>query len=279
MLVNSKEILLNAKAGNYAVLAPDYIDLNSARTYVQAAQVHQTPIILSYAQVFQKSGILSLEEAAAIGLVCARSVDIPIVLHLDHGEDIPFIKKAVDLGFTSVMLDASMKSFEENVEMTREVAEYAHAAGVTVEAEIGHVGQGDQYADYEHSDSIYTTVEEAMEFCGQTGVDSLAVSIGTAHGVYKGVEQPVLNFERLHELAAALPVPLVLHGSSGSGDENLRRCAREGITKVNVYTDFLLGAMKQIKAQAPEDYLGLKKAADRGMTEVFEYYLALFTNL
>ena len=275
MLVNSKKVLEDAKAGKYAVLAPDFVDLDSARVYARTAQEKNIPVILSYAQVFDKLGFLTLEEAAAVGKVVAESVHVPVVLHLDHGEDIEYVKRGVDLGFTSVMLDASMKSFEENVKMTKEIVDYAHAKGVTVEAEIGHVGQGENYSDYSNTDSVYTTVEEAVAFVEQTNVDSLAVSIGTAHGVYKSLENPVLNFERLKELKDAVSVPLVLHGSSGSGDENIRRCAKEGITKFNLYTDFLLGAMDNINKEEPKDYMSVKKAADQGMKDVIEHYLSL----
>lgn len=276
MLVNSKEILETAKAQGYGVPAPDFFDLDSARCYAAVAEELGRPIILSFAQVHREMGLLSLEEAAWIGKHTAQSVGVPIVLHLDHGMDEAFLRQAIDLGFTSVMLDASMESFEENVRRTRAVVDYAHARNVTVEAEIGHVGTGANYESYDSSDSVYTTVEEATAFVEQTGVDSLAVSIGTAHGAYKNARQPVLNFQRLHQLAAAVPVPLVLHGSSGSGEENLRRCAREGIAKVNVLTDFFTGAMEEIHRQEPGTYLELKAAANAGMKNALRRCFAMF---
>lgn len=275
MLTNSKEILLQAKKEKRAVAAPDYVDLDSARAFVAAARRRGQPLILSYPQVLRD--VISLKEAAVVGKTVAEGVDVPIVLHLDHGEDEAFIKEAIDLGFTSVMMDASMDSFEENVRKTKVIVEYAHQRNVTVEAEIGHVGGGEHHSD-DNSDSVYTTVEEAISFYEQTGVDSLAISIGTAHGIYKGLKKPVLNFERLHELAEALPIPLVLHGGSGSGDDNLHRCATEGISKINIFTDFLLGAMNSIEAKEPKDYLSLKKAADAGMEEVLEHYFNIFSN-
>ncbi len=276
MLINSKDILIAAKAGNYAVPAPDYIDLDSARTFVHVAQQLNKPVILSYAQAFQS--FISLEEAAAIGKVVAESVDVPVVLHIDHGTDIPFIEKAIDLGFTSVMIDASMDSFEENVRKTKAVVAFAHPRGVTVEAEIGHVGMGGSYGENHQTDSIYTEVEEAVAFCQQTQVDALAVSIGTIHGIYKNLKSPVLNFERLKDLTHALPVPLVLHGGSGTGDDNLHKCATEGISKINIYTDFLVSAMQEIKAQTPNDYLALKKAANEGMAQTLRHYYQVFSN-
>ncbi len=273
MLVTSKEILLKAKSEGYAVVAPDFIDLDSARVFVETAQRLGKPIILSYAQAH--SEIISLEEAASIGKLVAKSVDVPIVLHLDHGTDEDVIRKAISLGFTSVMIDASMDSFEENVRRTKAIVDYAHLFGVSVEAEIGHVGSGENYENHSACDSVYTEVEDAISFVEQTGVDSLAVSIGTAHGIYKGV--PVLNFERLHELAKAVKIPLVLHGGSGSGDENLHRCAVEGISKINIFTDFMIGGMKEIEKAKPKDYFELKKTANKGMAEVLEHYLNLFS--
>lgn len=269
MLVNSKKILEMAKAEGYALPAADFIDLDSARSYAKAAARLRQPLMLAYAQVFED--FFTLDEAAAVGKAVAEAVDVPAVLHLDHGVDIEYVKRAVNLGFTSVMIDASADSFEDNVRKTKEVVNYAHPRGVTVEAEIGHVGQG--LAD----DSIYTTPEEAREFYEQTNVDSLAVSIGTAHGVYKSAAAPVLNFDILHEIAAVIPIPLVLHGGSGTGDENLHRCATEGITKINIYTDFLLGAMDEIKAGNPADYHALKRAAAKGMEQVMEHYYHVFS--
>ena len=222
MLVNSKEVLEDAKKRNYSLVAPDFLDLDSARVFVNTAEKMHKPIILSFAQAH--SYVISLEEAATVGKFMAENVKIPIVLHLDHGEDIDFIKRAMKLGFSSVMIDASAKTFAENVEITKEVVSLAHPRNITVEAEIGHVGQGVNFSHGEESESIYTTVEEAVEFQKSTQVDSLAVSIGTSHGIYKGNKTPILNFERLHELATHVPVPLVLHGGSGSGEENLKRC-------------------------------------------------------
>lgn len=274
MLVNSKKILDEAKKGRYGVPAPDYLDLDSARVFVRTAESMKLPLLLSYPQVIH--GSLPLEEAAAIGKVLAEGSTTPVVLHLDHGEDFDFIKRAIDLGFTSVMIDASMDSFEENVRKTCEVVDYAHQRGVTVEAEIGHVGHGENLAEVGFGDSVYTTVEEAKRFVALTGVDSLAVSIGTIHGIYKNLEKPQLNFERLQELDEAIGVPLVLHGGSGTGDDNLHRCAVSGISKINIFTDFLTAAFKQIQADAPANYLQVKKAADTAMEQVLRHYYGVF---
>ena len=275
MLVDGKSVLDAAKAGRYGIVAPDFLTLNAARVFVQTADALKTPILLSFAQ--GHAGLISLEEAALVGKYWAEKVDTPIVLHLDHGQNFDFLQRAVELGFTSVMLDASMKDMDENIRLTREVVACAHAKGVSVEAEIGHVGGASEGIEGATTDSVYTTVEEAKTFAAATGVDSLAVSIGTSHGVYAGSQTPELNFKRLQELAAAVPVPLVLHGGSGTGDENLRRAVREGITKLNVYTDFLVGAMAEIKAAETDSLVELQKASDEGMRKVLTHYIELIS--
>lgn len=277
MLVDGKSVLDAAKAGRYGIVAPDFLTLNAARVFVQTADALKTPILLSFAQ--GHAGLISLEEAALVGKYWAEKVATPIVLHLDHGQDFDFLRRAIELGFTSVMLDASMKEMDENIRLTKEVVAYAHTKGVSVEAEIGHVGGASEGVEGATSESVYTTVEEAKAFVEATAVDSLAVSIGTSHGVYKSNKAPELNFTRLRELAAAVPVPLVLHGGSGTGDENLRRAVREGIAKLNIYTDFLTGAMAEIKAAHTDSLIEMQKAADEGMRRVLTHYINLISKI
>ena len=277
MLVDGKSVLDAAKAGRYGIVAPDFLTLNAARVFVQTADALKTPILLSFAQ--GHAGLISLEEAALVGKYWAEKVVTPIVLHLDHGQDFDFLRCAIELGFTSVMLDASMKEMDENIRLTKEVVAYAHTKGVSVEAEIGHVGGASEGVEGATSESVYTTVEEAKAFAEATAVDSLAVSIGTSHGVYKSNKAPELNFTRLRELAAAVPVPLVLHGGSGTGDENLRRAVREGIAKLNIYTDFLTGAMAEIKAAHTDSLIETQKAADEGMRRVLTHYINLISKI
>ena len=277
MLVDGKSVLDAAKAGRYGIVAPDFLTLNAARVFVQTADALKTPILLSFAP--GHAGLISLEEAALVGKYWAEKVATPIVLHLDHGQDFDFLRRAIELGFTSVMLDASMKEMDENIRLTKEVVAYAHTKGVSVEAEIGHVGGASEGVEGATSESVYTTVEEAKTFAEATAVDSLAVSIGTSHGVYKSNKAPELNFTRLRELAAAVPVPLVLHGGSGTGDENLRRAVREGIAKLNIYTDFLTGAMAEIKAAHTDSLIETQKAADEGMRRVLTHYINLISKI
>ncbi|MBQ6493923.1 MAG: class II fructose-bisphosphate aldolase [Erysipelotrichaceae bacterium] len=277
MLVTTKEMFEKSRKENYAIVAPDFWDSNSCKTYVETAEELGVPVILSFAQAH--SEMLSIEEACTLGKYYGEKASVPVALHLDHGLDVETVKKAVDLGYTSVMIDASAQPYEVNVARTKEVCDYAHAHGVVVEAELGHVGSGDVITSENKEaltddHNIYTEVEMAKRFVEETGVDSLAVSIGTSHGLYKGT--PVIDFDRLHELRAALPVPLVLHGGSGSGDENLERCATEGISKINVFTDFTVAAIESSKK---EDYINWYKLlldANESIKNKLKFYYKLF---
>lgn len=273
MLVTSKEMFEKAREGGYAIPAPNFIDLESLRWHVETAEKLNVPLILPLAEAHIGENI-TLEDAALVGKKYAAEAKVPVALHLDHGTNPEIIKKAVDLGFTSVMIDASMESFEENVCRTKEMIAYAHARGAVVEAEIGHVGAGENYENHDESDSQYTTVEEARRFVEETGVDSLAISIGTAHGMYKGI--PEINFVRLKEIAAAIDTPLVLHGGSSSGDENLKKCAVNGISKINIFSDLLAAAMKALEEAPPKTYLDVKALSKKGMQECLEHYYSVF---
>lgn len=271
MLVTTKKMLIEAKQKGYAIPAPDFWDSNSCKSFLEVAEKLKKPIILSYAPVHKE--MLSLEEAFNIAKYYALKVNTDVAIHLDHGSDVQICKKAIDLGFTSVMIDASKESYEENVKRSKEVVDYAHSKGVSVEAEIGHVGQGNTY-NTSNNDSIYTQVDKAVSFVLETGVDSLAVSIGTAHGLYKGV--PSLSFERLQELNQAISIPLVLHGGSGTGEENLSKAAKMGISKINVFTDFVVAALQATKEKNYDDWFTLIKEANNSIKEKLEYYYGIF---
>lgn len=272
MKVNSNKVLPVAQKIGFAIPATNFIDLDSARTFVKVAEERRLPLILAFAESHRQ--IISLEEAALIGNYFVDKATVPIVLHLDHGTNPEFIFKAIELGFSSVMIDASQKEFEDNIKITKEIVDYAHKHNVSVEAELGHVGSEDLMEAYELSDSIYTQVNEVIEFVDRTNVDSLAISIGTAHGVYKGESK--INFERLKEIKEIAKVPLVLHGGSSSGDENLSRCAANGISKINIFTDFINGALHKIEKGQAKNYLVLKELANLGMEEVLKHYYDVF---
>lgn len=273
MLVTSKELFQKAQQNHFAIPAPNFIDLESLHWHVETAEKLNLPLILALAEAHIGENI-TLEDAALVGKKYAEKSKVPVVLHLDHGTTPEVIKKAIDLGFSSVMVDASQYPFEENVKRTKEIVEYAHKKGVVVEAEIGYVGANENFEGHEGKDSRYTTVEEAKKFTEQTNVDSLAISIGTAHGIYKGV--PKINFERLKEIRAEIQTPLVLHGGSSSGDDNLNRCATEGITKINIFSDLLVAAKKEIDRNPLDTYLEVKKAAKQGMQQCLEHYYKVF---
>ena len=271
MLVSSNEMLQKAWKEGYAIPSPDFVDSNSVRAYAQVAQEFNAPLILSFAEVYLEQ--LSIEEAALLGKYYAEKTDAPVALHLDHGTKLETVEESIRCGFTSVMIDASSKTLEENIALTKEVCQLAHAHGVTVEAEIGHVGTEESNNPHAMSESVYTEVDSAKKLVEATGVDSLAVSIGTVHGTYKG--EPHISFERLAELNAALQIPLVLHGGSGSGDENLARCAQGGIAKVNLYTDFILAARDAVYDQHPNNWVELLNTGDEAMRKVLRHYYAV----
>ena len=268
MLVTTKDMLARAHEGGYAIPSPDFVDSNSVRAYAQVAGELHAPLILSFAEVHLEH--LSVEEAALLGKFYAERIDAPIALHLDHGVTMPVIEEAIKRGFTSVMIDASKEELAVNIQRTKEVCELAHAHGVTVEAEIGHVGTEEEDNDHALADNVYTEVAAAKELVEATGVDSLAVSVGTKHGSYKG--EPHINFERLAELNEALGIPLVLHGGSGTGDENLARCARSGVAKVNLYTEFIVAARDTVYDQHPDSWPKMLHAGDEAMKDVLRRY-------
>lgn len=272
MLVSSKELFKAARKNNFAIPAANFVDQNSIKAYIEAAERLNLPIILAFAEAHKN--YLSFDEALLLGKYYGEKAKVPAVLHLDHGTTKELIIKAIDGGFNSVMLDASMDSFQENVRKTKEIVDYAHLRGVVVEAEIGHVGGGEDYKSKDDSDSIYTTAEEAKKFAELTNVDSLAISIGTAHGAYKGT--PVIDFDRLREIRDVVDIPLVLHGGSSSGDENLERCAIGGISKINIYTDFVTAALKKSQSEKFNDYYDLRDALSIGMKECLEHYYGVF---
>ncbi len=273
MLISPERLLNIAKKEHFAIPSANFVDEISAKAHIEVAEEMNLPLILSFAQVHTK--YQTLEEAANIGKFYAKKANVPVVLHLDHGEDIDFIKRAIALGFTSVMIDASNETLEENIRITKEVVDYAHEHDVWVEAEIGHVGTGVSVDALNEAKSVYTSVEEAIKLTKETNLDSLAVSIGTSHGSYKGI--PVINFERLQELDKALEVPLVLHGGSSSGDENLSRCAKEGIAKINIYTDFILEAYKNLQENDAKDYFTVKELLKNGMKNILRRYYKVFS--
>lgn len=268
-LVNMNEMLEKARANHYAVGNFDICSGELLRGVLRAAQEKNAPVILAYAEVFEP--VLPMSEFAPMLRAAAQQADVPVAIHLDHARTVEYIKKAVEHGFTSVMLDASDRPLNENIAMTREVVGLCRPLGVSVESELGHVGGLDGY-DY-HGDG-YTVVEEAVRFVAETGVDALAVSIGTVHGVYQS--EPKLNLGRLKELRAAVDVPLVMHGGSGLSDGDFKETVRLGVTKTNIFTDLTIVAFEAMEQSKDTDYLGRCMSAVDAVKKETEKKMELF---
>ena len=235
-LVPMKEMLQNARKGGYAVGAFEFWSLESAQAVVRAAQAFNVPVVLQsgYIEAMHAGGY---DQIVRLAQIAADEVQIPVALHWDHGEEIEHVKNAVDAGFTSVMIDCSRLSYEENAEMTRKVVELAKPRGITVESELGVLAGNEGNLNVDESEALQTTPGEARRFLDETGADAIAVAIGTAHGFYKF--EPKLNIKRLREIAAVVPEPIVLHGGSGTPEEQIRSAVRAGICKVNICTEFI----------------------------------------
>ena len=234
MLVNLNAVLADAQKNHYAVGLFNTTDTDMLEAVISAAEECRSPVIIGTAEVLLPNGELKLIAPSIIA--AAKRASVPVVVHYDHGLTFDRCMEALQLGFSSVMFDGSAGAYDKNIADTREIVKIAHAFGATVEGEIGHVGEAS--AEDNTATDLYTRVDEATAYLNATGVDALAVSIGTAHGAYKS--KPKLDFNRLTDLRAAIPVPLVLHGGSGLSDEDFRRSIACGIAKVNIFTDLCL---------------------------------------
>ena len=241
MIATLNDVLKDAQAGKYAVGLFNTTDTDMLEAAIGAAEELRAPIIIGTAEVLLPYGDLALIAPSIIE--AAKRATVPVVAHYDHGLTFDRTMEALKLGFSSVMFDASTKDSASNLAETAEVVKIAHSFGATVEGEIGHVGQASN--GDESLEDMYTTPEEADAFIKATGVDALAIAIGSAHGVYK--TKPRLNLERLKEIRAKVDAPLVLHGGSGLSDDDFRNTIREGIAKVNIFTDLLLAGEAAMK--------------------------------
>lgn len=270
-LVTTKELLLKAQEGNYAIGAFNVENMEMVQAVIAAAEELNSPVIMQTTPSTVKYADLDYFYANA--KVAAQKAKIPAVIHLDHGSSFELAMQALRAGYTSIMIDGSHGSFEENIKVSKAVADACHPSGVCVEAELGKVGGKED--DLEGGDeNPYTDPEQARIFVEQTGVDSLAVAIGTAHGVYKGI--PKLDVERLSEIRKVVKVPLVLHGTSGVPDETVKECIKRGICKVNYATDLRIAFTKGVKAVLAEnpDTIDPKKYGARGREEVKQYVMS-----
>ena len=276
-LITTKEMFAKALVSDYAVGAFNVNNMEIIQGIVDAAKEENAPLILQVSAGARKYArpayLTKLVEAAII------DTGLDIALHLDHGEDFDICKKCVDDGFTAVMIDGSKHEFEENIKMTKQVVEYAHAHGVAVEAELGKLAGIEDDVNVDARSATFTVPEEAAEFVEKTGVDSLAIAIGTSHGAYKFKGEPYLDFERLKEIHKLIPdTPLVLHGAStvlpefvakcnkyggnipgaqGVPEEMIREAAKYGICKVNIDTDLRLAMTAEVRkfiAENPAEF-------------------------
>ena len=267
MLVNSRYILDVAKANKFGVVAPNVNNESTARAAIQAAEEMKAPIILDICDWATPDMVML---GRIIEQMAIRSC-VPVAIQLDHGAKFSDAILAIRAGFTGIMVDRSSCPFEQNVAEVADLVRIAHSVGVSVEAELGHVGMGESYAADRNAG--LTDPSEAAEYVERSGCDALAVAIGTAHGIYKGT--PHLDFDLLAKLNEAVKVPLVLHGGSGSGDDNLKTAIQGGITKINIASDLFVAGEEVMKTDTRAAYFAFDKIVD-GYKEKLKYYLRIF---
>ena len=269
-LVTTKQLLLDAQKGGYAVGAFNVENMEMVQAVVAAAEELRSPVIMQTTPSTVKYANLNYFYENV--KVAAQESSVPVVIHLDHGNSFELAMQAYRTGYTSIMIDGSHEGFEDNIALTSAVVKACHPGEVPIEAELGKVGGKEDDLDGGEGDP-YTNPQEAAEFVERTGIDSLAVAIGTAHGVYKGV--PKLDFSRLSEIRKAVSIPLVLHGTSGVPDEDVAECIKRGICKVNYATDLRIAFTKGINQVLKEnpDTIDPKKYNAKGREEVRKYVM------
>lgn len=252
-LVTVAELMPQAEREGYAIGAFNANNLEFVQAIVAAAENQRSPVIIQASQGAIKYA--GLEQITAMVKTAAEKASVPVALHLDHGTDFNQVMRCIRAGFTSVMIDASKFPLDENIALVRRVVEVAHAVRVTVEAELGRIGGTEEHVTVSEREAFFTDPEEAEVFVRATGVDTLAVAIGTAHGPYRG--EPKLDFDRLSAIRARVNIPIVLHGSSGVPDDAIRRAVALGVRKINIDTDLRQGFMarlREVMAEHPEEY-------------------------
>lgn len=249
MIVNSKEILESAKIGKYAIPHFNINNLEWTRYILETCEEMKSPVILGVSDGATKyiGGYHTVVNIIK-GLVLDLNITIPVCIHLDHGSSTESCIKAIDAGFTSVMIDASKYSLEENIMLTKLVVEYAKNKNVTVEAEIGHIGGSEDEVD---SDIAYAKVNDVVELVKKTNIDSIAPALGSVHGLYKG--EPKLDFNRMKEICQKTNLPLVLHGGTGIYDDQIKKAIECGMCKININTDLQIVWSKAVREYLEKD--------------------------
>ncbi len=281
MLVNLKEILEIANAQKNAVGMFNATGFDSLQAVVGAAEELNQPVIIAHAEVHNVYNDISMVGPAMVAV--AKSAKVPVCVHLDHGTSLDMVYKALRLGFTSVMMDASALPYQENLSLTKQITDIAHSMGVSVEAELGRLvtgeaGSGESIKDAKPED-FYTRPDEAESFCKATGIDALAIAFGTAHGFYKA--QPKLDFDVVKNVAKATGLPLVMHGGSGVSDEGFKKAIENGIRKINYYSYMSKAgymAAKQTIESGKTNYLhDVEYAAMQAMKEDVKKAIKIFS--
>lgn len=276
-LVNIKPVLAEAKARGYAVAAFNPVDYASMKAMVKAAEELNAPVIIqSSAKTIKYYG-----HQAIYGWMqeIAGNSPVPVVLHLDHGKDLEMIKKCIDMGWTSVMIDGSHLPFEQNLAETRKVVDWATAARIGVEAEIGQILGVEDDMVVSEEESIYTDPNEAEKFCRELDLSAFAAAIGTAHGYYKG--EPKVQFGLIEEINKRTKVPMALHGGTGLSDEIIQRCIKLGCAKINISTNLkhvFIDSFVDYHREKPKDYEPLRvlEAQYTALKQLFKEKIAQF---
>lgn len=276
MYVSMKGMLRRANEENYAVMAINCFNIETARAVIMAAQSLRAPIIVNIVQEHMVNHCDSNLIAPIVKKLAERA-SVEVALNFDHGEEISLLKQALVDGYSSVMVDASRYDLEGNIQMTKEIVQFAQQFGASVEGEIGCMGasEGEHYTD----DAMKTDPEEVLRFAKETGIDALAISFGSSHGNYPDGYVPKFDFEILKKIKEKTQMPLVLHGGSGSGDENIRQCVKYGINKINVGCDFMNANVESIQRQLKENpeinYWVMMHQAEIDSQELVKKYIRL----
>ncbi|MDY0322884.1 MAG: class II fructose-1,6-bisphosphate aldolase [Candidatus Carbobacillus sp.] len=276
-LVPMTELTQQAKRETYAIGQFNMNNLEFAKAIMEAAERERAPFIYGVSEGAMK--YMGERYVVALARAAAETSDIPVVLHLDHGSSFESVMRAIHLGFTSVMFDGSHLPLEENIRITREIVRIAHAMGISVEGELGTIGGVEDDLSVADEDAHIAKPDEAIRFYEETGVDVLAIAVGTAHGMYKG--KPNIRFDVIEAVARAIPVPIVLHGGSGVPDEDIRLAIEKGVGKINVNTENQVAMTQTIRAilqekpdlYDPRKYLG---PAMEAMRDVVQQKMRLF---
>lgn len=275
MLVNMKEILEAAKNGKYGVGFFNAVNVEMARAVIETAEELNAPVIVGTAEVLLPA--MELERVAEYLIPMAEKAKVPVCVHYDHGLTIERCKEAISLGFTSIMYDCSTEDYETNVEKVAEMAKLCHSLNITVEGELGHVGDNAGAGKLENPSDYFTNPDTAVDYVNRTGVDALAVAVGNAHGDY--AFPPKLDFERIEIISKMTGTPLVLHGGSGLSDDDFRQAVRLGVCKVNIFTDIDKAGKAGIEkglAEGAKSMMGLIPYEIEAMKEVVREKITLF---